>query len=183
MCWVNGQGGMAATGTTLHIDAHRTLDDGRMLVENTGQRRFRVVDVVQERPVLVCDVEYLDGEEEEGEGELKELGAEVMQLFQNVLDLNFKLKDMDAEELAGKIDFAAKERMGPREISFWIASMFSDAESEQQFLLEMESTELRLQREKSLLAEAQKYLSAQSALKGVFAVGGEDEADGPGLMP
>lgn len=41
----------------------------------------------------------------------------------------------------------------------------TDAESEQQFLLEMDGSELRLQREKSLLSEAQKFLSAQAALK------------------
>lgn len=45
------------------------------------------------------------------------------------------------------------------------ARLVADAEQEQQFLLEMDSTQLRLERERNLLSEAQRYLSAQSALQ------------------
>jgi len=184
MCWLNGQGSMAATGTELHIDAHQMLPDGRMLVESTGRRRFRVRKVVKEKPVMVCEVEYLDSEEEAGPGEdegdaVRELAQEVLTLFRNVTELNFKLRGLDSGDVARRIDFQAKARMSPREISFWVASMFSDAESEQQFLLEMDGSELRLQREKSLLSEAQKFLSAQAALKSVFS-SGESSGSGSG---
>eukprot|EP00889_Picochlorum_renovo_P007822 jgi/Picre1/34852/NNA_002318.t1 len=60
-------GGLASIGTVLEIEAHSTMEDGRMLIENVGKQRFKIVDVVEEKPVLVCRVEYLDDEEDIGE--------------------------------------------------------------------------------------------------------------------
>lgn len=31
-----------------------------MLIENTGKERFQITRVVEERPVLICEVELLD---------------------------------------------------------------------------------------------------------------------------
>lgn len=76
---------------------------------------------------MVCEVEYLEDEKEDGRGddELESLGQEVLDVLKNVLNLNFKLKGMDVRELEGKIDFSEKEKLSPREISFWVASMFT----------------------------------------------------------
>ena len=90
-----GRGELASIGTVLQIQNHHRMDDGRMAVENigalratngsTGQHacsiqlrltrtrafsgveRFKIVGIVEERPVLVCEVEYLQEEDDEGE--------------------------------------------------------------------------------------------------------------------
>lgn len=68
---------------------------------------------------------------------------------------------------------ATKEALEPKElsearsplaISYLLASFFNDARVEQQYLLEMESTKERLEREKEVLDGTFKYLSAQVAL-------------------
>ena len=63
MCFVSEQG-LAAIGTMLHIDTHERLDDGQMLIENTGKERFQILRVVEERPVLICEVEMLQEDED-----------------------------------------------------------------------------------------------------------------------
>lgn len=47
------------TGTTLHIKEHSQLGDGRMLLVNQGVEKFKILKVVQEKPVLICDVEVI----------------------------------------------------------------------------------------------------------------------------
>lgn len=176
MCWINGDGQMASTGTSLYIDAMTTLPDGRMLIENTGQRRFTVKKIVQERPYLVCDVEWLDevgraggaAVEDDEDSPFADLAAKVLQLFKDVLGLNFKLRGVNIDEIDARIDFEEKAKLSPSGISFWVASMFSDAEETQQMLLEMKDTETRLRHEENVLSEALKFLSAQAALKSVF---------------
>ena len=168
---------MASTGTSLYIDNMTTLPDGRMLIENTGQRRFTVKKIVQERPYLVCDVEWLDevgraggaAVEDDEDASFAELAAKVLQLFKDVLGLNFKLRGVNIDEIDARIDFEEKKaKLSPSGISFWVASMFSDAEETQQMLLEMKDTETRLRHEENVLSEALKFLSAQAALKSVF---------------
>jgi Lon protease-like protein len=51
--------GLASIGTLLEIKEHANLEDGRLLVNCVGRQRFRILDVVEEKPVLVCEVEYL----------------------------------------------------------------------------------------------------------------------------
>lgn len=91
---------------------------------------LRLLSQSSQKPVMVCEVEYLDSEEEAGPGEdegdaVRELAQEVLTLFRNVTELNFKLRGLDSGDVARRIDFQAKARMSPREISFWVASMFS----------------------------------------------------------
>jgi hypothetical protein len=45
-----------AIGTTLEITEHERVKDGRMLINNTGVERFKIVSVKQETPVLICEV-------------------------------------------------------------------------------------------------------------------------------
>ena len=109
--------GLAAVGTLLEITEHSNLEDGRMLVNNVGRQRFKILEVcgwlrwvrcgagpcsirphpptsacplpcpgrcihcccfflccctwfepqvVEEKPVLVCEVEYLQDDDESG---------------------------------------------------------------------------------------------------------------------
>ena len=56
----------ASVGTALEVQAHTFEPDGRILVVNKGLRRFRVTRVVKERPVLICEVEDLPEDGDEG---------------------------------------------------------------------------------------------------------------------
>ncbi len=54
----------------MHVPAHNVVQeftnvpDGRLFVTNKGKERFRVINIVKEKPVLVCEVEVLPEEEE-----------------------------------------------------------------------------------------------------------------------
>lgn len=160
-------GGLASIGTVLEIREHSTMDDGRMLIENIGRERFKIVDVVEEKPVLVCKVEYLSDEDDtddESVSRLESLREEVATLFKDVVKLSTKLKEFseaDQEVLEPK----ELETLNPRDLSFWVASLFAGSPYNQQALLEENSSLKRLTVEKELLENTLKYLSAQSALQ------------------
>ncbi|KAI8110970.1 hypothetical protein M9434_004544 [Picochlorum sp. BPE23] len=158
-------GGLASIGTVLEIEAHSTMEDGRMLIENVGKQRFKIVDVVEEKPVLVCRVEYLDDEEDIGD-DVTALGREVADLFKDVVKLSTKIKDADVDE--DVLEPKELQTLGPRDLSFWVASLFAGSPYNQQALLEENSTQKRLEIEKELLENTLKYLSAQSALQSAF---------------
>lgn len=94
-CWINSDGGLAAIGTLLRIERHSRLPDGRLAVDNLGARcsrhccgrcskqkschhqtvhvaaagvqRFRVLRVIEQAPVLMCEVELLEDEDDTSE--------------------------------------------------------------------------------------------------------------------
>ena len=45
-----------AVGTIAKIDEVRTLDDGRMLIGVMGERRFRIVEIVEQLPYITAEV-------------------------------------------------------------------------------------------------------------------------------
>lgn len=163
-------GGLASVGTVLEIQDHSMLEDGRMLIENVGKERFKILNVVEEKPVLVCRVEYLE-EDDDTADSIVSLGSEVGQLFKDVVKLSTKLKEVDVEQEI--LEPKELDSLGPRDLSFWVASLFAGNPYNQQALLEENDTEKRLTIEKELLENTLKYLSAQSALQSAF--GGNDE--------
>jgi Lon protease-like protein len=168
-------GGLASVGTVLEIQEHSTMDDGRMLIENIGRERFKIVDVVEEKPVLVCKVEYLpDDEESESLPVLQDLREDVAGLFKDVVRLSTKIKEIPGAD-ADALEPKELETLGPRDLSFWVASLFAGSPYNQQALLEENSTEKRLSVEKELLENTLKYLSAQAALQSLdFSSGSGD---------
>jgi ATP-dependent Lon protease len=56
----------------------------------------------------------------------------------------------------------------PLELSYWVASNLHGVPEEQQALLEMQSTEERLQREVEILSSTRSHLAAKSVLKDTF---------------
>ena len=49
-----------AVGTIAVIDEVRTLDDGRMLIGTKGERRFRIVEIVEQLPYITAEVVPLE---------------------------------------------------------------------------------------------------------------------------
>eukprot|EP00963_Diacronema_lutheri_P009578 scaffold867_cov317-Pavlova_lutheri.AAC.43 len=158
LVFVTDQGQLAEYGSTLEIEQHRQIDGGRMLVVQRGVERFKITEVVQEKPYLICKVETVDDEDEIDE-QVVEIAKDTAQKFRDTIKLGMKEKGMPLPEDPTELD-----ELDPKELSFWIASMF-DAPVEQQNLLEMRSTKERLQRENEVLKSTLDYLVATAALK------------------
>ena len=166
MAFFNQQAnGLATVGTVLEITEHSLLEDGRLLINTVGRERFRIENIVEERPVLVCDVEVLQ-EDNVATEEARELAEEVAELFRNVVKLSVKLKEAPVPpELAEPSQLTT---LSPSELSFWVASLFAGNPFNQQSLLEEDSTMKRLKTEQDMLSSTLKYLSAQAALQSAF---------------
>lgn len=161
-------GGLATVGTVLEIIEHSTIDDGRLLVQTVGRERFKISKIVEERPVLVCDVEMLDSEESslEDDPKAKELADHIGTLFREMVKLTVKIRGSTVpDEVQDPVELRT---LAPRELSFWVASLFGGNPYNQQALLEEDCTMKRLQVEEELLSETLKYLSAQAAVKSAF---------------
>jgi ATP-dependent Lon protease len=124
-----------------------------------GQQRFRVLDYVREKPYRVGLVEWI--EDQPAEQDLKSLATEVDQLLRDVVRLSAKLTSRDVELPKNIPDL-------PLELSYWIASNLYDAADEQQSLLEIQDTGLRLEREAEILTTTRNHLAARTALKDVL---------------
>eukprot|EP00899_Mesostigma_viride_P025003 jgi/Mesvir1/5688/Mv15703-RA.1 len=165
MCFLSDQG-MCRVGSLLEIERHEMLAGGRMLIVSTGVKRFRVVNVLKARPVLMAEVEWFEeetDEQAEADEEVRELGTRVSSLIKDTLRLGYKAKGIEPPPEAP----AQLDTLGPRMLSFWVPSLF-DTPLEQQAMLEMDSTKKRLERERDLLQQTLDYLSARIAIKGAF---------------
>ncbi len=129
---------------------------------------------------------------------MRELAREVSDLLRATIRLNVKMNNISAAE--DQLEPEELADLSPRDVSFYVASFFSDIKLLQQNvrawrfwvlpsfsahvllsvrllalcaqLLEEESTLKRLEREKEILSETVRYYSAASALKGAFSSGG-----------
>ena len=52
-------GGLCAYGTVLEIVQHQVFGDGRLVVMCQGRERYRIEDIVEEKPVLRARVSFL----------------------------------------------------------------------------------------------------------------------------
>lgn len=152
--------GVASIGTVLHIEQHARMPDGRMLVSSRGGRRYRIVRVVKERPVLICEVAWLDDEAdvmgEDDELTLPELAAELRTLFLNTLSLSNKASgdERKAAEMPDEL-----ESLDPQQLSFWLMRVFAQHPGQQQALLEYTSTRDRLKRAQEVLQVGAPWLA------------------------
>mmetsp|Transcript_35632 Transcript_35632/g.42914 ORF Transcript_35632/g.42914 Transcript_35632/m.42914 type:complete len:324 (+) Transcript_35632:254-1225(+) len=162
LVFVGPQGQLAQVGCNLEIEQHRQLGDGRMEVVQRGVERFKILRVIQEKPVLVCEVEVMEDEDagvDDEEG--RQLALDVRQLLKDVIRVG---RSVQGQEMTRFPEEEELNDLSPGEVSFWVASLLGDVE-EQQRLLEMTSARERLEREQDVLATTLKYLSARSALK------------------
>ncbi|KAK9819722.1 hypothetical protein WJX72_001670 [[Myrmecia] bisecta] len=166
MCFVDQSGRVAVTGTVLHIEQHTKLESGQMIINSKGGERFAIKKIIEERPVLICDVELLE-EAEEDAAEASRLAQELKTLFRDLVTLNLKMKKEKVP--ADVAEPPELTTLSPRDFSFWVAALLQDSPMTQQQLLEEDSTIKRLQREMDVLGGTVKYLRATSALESAFA--------------
>ena len=152
-------GKIADYGCCAEILDFQKLKDDRMKMLTIGQQRFRVLEYVREKPYRVGLVEWI--EDKSTDKDLKPMATEVEALLKDVVRLSGKLTNQ-------KIELPDDLPALPRELSYWVASNLYGVASEQQELLEMQDTELRLERERDILMSTRNHLAARTALKDVL---------------
>jgi ATP-dependent Lon protease len=165
LMWDQEKNQPSTIGCCAEIIQFQRLPDDRMKVLTLGQQRFRVLEYTREKPYRVGLVEWI--EDEPTQIDLRPLGREVDTLLNDVVRLSSKLMDQE-------IEMPDDVPTLPLELSYWIASNLHGVPEEQQALLEMQSTEDRLQREVEILSSTRSHLAAKSVLKDTF---GDTEMD------
>ena len=150
---------MEGVGCCAQIIKYQTSEDGRSNIVTLGQQRFRILEIIREAPFYTAMVSLVDDEITSEPNELQDLSDSVLLALQDVVSLTGKLTGSERslpEELPNV----------PRELSFWIAShLGGSVADEQQRLLEVLDTSLRLKREYEMLDHTRKQLAARTALK------------------
>ncbi|KAM7255958.1 hypothetical protein ACFE04_011699 [Oxalis oulophora] len=154
--------GTADVGCVGEVVKHERLVDDRFFLICKGQERFRVRDMVRTKPYLVAEVTWLE-DRPSGDEDLNALANEVENHMKDVIRLSNRLSgkpDKESQDL--------RRNQFPTPFSFFVGSTFEGAPREQQALLELEDTAVRLKREKETLRNTLNYLSAATAVKDVF---------------
>lgn len=160
---------LARVGCCAELLRFEPLPDGRIMTNNKGVERFRILRILEDDPYTVAEVEFF--EDEPPAAECPDLEGEVWTALQDVLRLSNRLYDKtldlapDIKRLApgtGGLDGDAK-RM--QEFSFAVSQVLDMPLREQQLLLQMSDTEKRLRRQSKMLGTARQYLAAQVTIK------------------
>ncbi len=116
----------------------KRFDDGRSDILTVGKRRFVIARIIQDKPYLVGEVDWVEDTYED-ELELKEVCNATIKLFQESL------------KLAKRDKVSELDIMDSVELSFFIAATAGFSLNEKQALLEMTSTHERLKKSSSAL--------------------------------
>ncbi|KAE8659882.1 cysteine proteinase RD21a-like [Hibiscus syriacus] len=133
--------GTADVGCVGEIVKHERLVDDRFFLICKGQERFRITNVVRTKPYLVAEVNWLE-DRPSGSEDLDGLANEVESYMKDVIRLSNRLKGKQEKET---LDL--RRNLFPTPFSFFVGSTFEGAPREQQALLELEDTAIRLKRE------------------------------------
>jgi ATP-dependent Lon protease len=152
-------GEIASVGCCAEIVHFQRLPDDRMKMLTLGQQRFRVLEYIREKPYRVGLVEWI--EDQAPKKDLTPLAQNVANLLRDVVHLSAKLTEQKIELPEDLPDL-------PTELSYWVASNLYGVAPEQQALLEMQDTALRLEREAEILTSTRNHLAARTALKDVL---------------
>ncbi len=149
----------ANVGCCAEILHYQRMPDDRLKILTIGQQRFRLLSYVREKPYRVGLVEWV--EDKPTSQDLSPLASDVDRLLRDVVHLSAKLTDQD-------IDLPDNIPDIPIELSYWVASNLHGVALEQQALLEMDDTSVRLEREAEILTSTRNHLAARTALKEVL---------------
>ena len=150
---------MASIGCCAEVIQHQTGDDGRSNIVTLGQQRFRVLNVTRETPFRTAMVSWIEDEPEGDLDQLHTLSDSVTKALRDVVELTGKLTDSPTALPDDLPDL-------PRELSFWIgAHLGGPVADQQQELLELTSTRIRLEQEYEMLDETRRQLAARTVLR------------------
>ncbi|KAL6504427.1 hypothetical protein OROGR_026350 [Orobanche gracilis] len=158
--------GTADVGCVGEVVKHERLADDRFFLICKGQERFRITRLARTKPYLVAEVTWLEDRPSIGTigvDALDALASEVETYMKGVIRLSNRLNGKPEKEVHD-----LRRNLFPTPFSFFVGSTFEGAPREQQALLELEDTAMRLKREKETLRNTLNYLTAASAVKDVF---------------
>lgn len=164
--WQTDRNSIAEVGTLLKIQAHHTVKDGRLIVQTTGTRRFRLLKILQYQPVLLARCEMIDDSDGDAESPEAEAAKEATVVaFQG---LNHLITRLQREGSPSPIAISEEDiqQMSPSTFSYKVANMFGQANFQYEILKE-DSTVKRLNVLQTTLEGQNKYLQAVVALKDV----------------
>ncbi len=156
LMWDPFTGKAATVGCCAEIIQLQRLPDDRLKMLTLGQQRFRLLDIVREKPYRVGLVEWI--QDRPTDKDLRSLAADVEKLLRDVVRLSGKLTNQN-------IELPEDMPSLPLELSYWVASNLYGVASEQQALLEMQDTAARLEREAEILTSTRNHLAARTVLK------------------
>ncbi len=156
LMWDPFTGKAATVGCCAEIIQLQRLPDDRLKMLTLGQQRFRLLDIVREKPYRVGLVEWI--QDRPTDKDLRSLAADVEKLLRDVVRLSGKLTNQN-------IELPEDMPSLPLELSYWVASNLYGVASEQQALLEMQDTAARLERETEILTSTRNHLAARTVLK------------------
>lgn len=183
----------ARVGTVCKVVEFQTQPDGRIITVNEGDERFRVLKVTRagtQMEYAKALVEYHDdvttgddvGElEEKVWNSLNQVLSLSNHLYGKQLQLRDKIKALaPGEGLSSEGGQRPQSSQIARQrlFSFAVCQVLDMPILEQQLMLQMQDTALRLRKQQELLNQAQQYLSAQISLKNAF--GGLEQGNGKG---
>lgn len=132
-------------GTEAIIARAWPIDDGSWRVVGIGRHRFRVIEVVQQEPYPVAEVEY-GGLDEHGQDDVpEELVQRVQTLFDEHVRLLLDLLNQPTREMTIPDE--------PARLSYMVAAHLGAGTVERQRLLEIPSARERLEAEIELLRQ------------------------------
>lgn len=147
---------IAEVGCIAEVKETHTFIDGRMNVDTTGTKRFKIKRLESEHPFIMAEVETIEEDEVEPESylfarELKECLDDVVKISSSINDLSLEVSDIWPDD--------------PISLSYAVPEALYGDPVAKQSILEMESVNDRIKIELSFLNDARKYLVAQKALK------------------
>jgi ATP-dependent Lon protease len=155
LMWDQARESPASVGCCAEMIDFQRLPDDRWRIRTVGQQRFRVLEYVRDKPYRVGLVEWI--EDAPTEVDLRPLASNVAQLLKDVVRLSAKLTGQSIELPDTVPDL-------PLELSYWVASNLYGVPEEQQTLLEMQDTAIRLEREAEILVSTRNHLAARTVL-------------------
>ncbi len=143
-------------GTTARIAQAQHLEEGRISLQAIGEQTFRLARITQQRPYMRGEIEFLDSRAGD-EVELEDVISSVKQQFSAHLDILSQMSERQRVDLNLDLD--------PESLSYLVASVLAIENPEKQQLLEIERTDLRLQRELGILGRENSTLQTFLYLK------------------
>jgi Lon protease-like protein len=130
-----------STGTLAHIVQVSRVRSGRMFISATGEQRFRIKDITEDRPYMAAEIELLDEDAEAlvPPSEMEAVREAVTRYYRLVLGLR------------GGWARTARMPSDPVALSYFIAGLLQIGLQEKQGLLEEGSASKRLEAELELL--------------------------------
>jgi len=131
-------------GCTAHIEkVIKRYENGRLDILTSGQKRFRILDIAEDKPYLESNIEYFDDEITLDSLEMTDLarhGIKLLRQIEQITEISEGLERVKTLDL--------------KVISFLLAGSHGLTLAEKQELLEIENTEERLTRSVDMLKSA-----------------------------